>query len=457
MSDEREIDGGRSGPNVRSGPNGRRRFLAATALGLPGGIIAAGEILAAAGGGESDSMAGGPGAAAVPSSPAEPDEDYWRAIKRLFPLTPDRTYLNTGGLGPVSYPVLDAFIRTTMDLARVSETGHRMIEEARTPVSSFLGASPEEICFTRNATEGNSIVASGLDLRPGDEVLFDAHAHPGGSIPWLNRQKHGDVTVRLFEPDAGSADELMDRIESALTPRTRIIQVSHVTAPTGIRLPVRRIAELARSRDVWFHIDGAQSAGMFPIDLHDIDCDSWATSGHKWMGAPHGTGILYIRRDRLDEVVPTEVGAYSDSGYRLPDMLEYIPTARRHESGTRNAALVRGIEAACGFLGGIGMEAVAVRGRELTGRLRDLLNGMDRVEVLTPADPALNGSMLTLRTAGLPYDELNRHLGSVHGLRCRVVTERGLNAVRVSLHVFNLLEDCERVASGVRDALDKLG
>ncbi|NNF04313.1 MAG: aminotransferase class V-fold PLP-dependent enzyme [Rhodothermales bacterium] len=426
-------------------PNGRRRFLAATALGLPGGLITARDLLVGR----------------MPSLPepagTRPDEAYWRAVKRLYPLTPERTYLNTGGLGPAPWPVLDAFSRTTMDLARVSETGHRLIEEARERVAPFFGAHPDEICFTRNATEGNSIIASGLDLRPGDEVLFDAHAHPGGSIPWLSRQKHGDVRVRLFEPDARSADELLERIDSALTSRTRVLQVSHVTAPTGIRLPVERIASMARQRGIWFHIDGAQSAGMFGIDLPAIGCDSWATSGHKWMGAPHGTGILFIRKERLDDVRPTEVGAYSDSAYRLPDALEYVGTARRHESGTRNAALVKGVEEACAFLEQIGMDAVEKRGRELTGRLRSLLADLDRVEVLTPAAADLSGSMLTLRTEGLPYDELNRHLGSVHRLRCRVVTERGLNAVRISMHVFNLLEDCERVAEGVIDALEKLG
>jgi selenocysteine lyase/cysteine desulfurase len=344
-----------------------------------------------------------------------------------------------------------------MELARVSETGHRMIEEAREPVAAFLGAEPDEICFTRNATEGNSIVASGLELSRGDEVVFDAHAHPGGSIPWLSRQKSGDAAVRIFEPDARDDDEVMSRIEDAVTPRTRVIQISHVTAPTGIRLPARRIARFAADRDIWFHIDGAQSAGMFPIDLHAIGCDSWATSGHKWMGAPHGTGILYIRKDRLNEVTPTEVGAYSDAGYELPGSLDYYPTARRYESGTRNAALIQGTMAAAGFMTSIGMDAVRDRGLELTAYLRELLSALDDVEVLTPDDPTRSGSMLTLKTSTVPWDELNRHLSAEHKLRCRVVTERGLDAVRISLHVFNLRQDCERVAEGVEDALDKLG
>ena len=102
------------------------------------------------------------------------------------------------------------------------------------------------------------------------------------------------------------------RIEALITPRTRVIQVSHLTAPTGILMPVKEIAAMARARGIWFHIDGAQSAGAFPFDLHEIGCDSYGTSGHKWLGATHGTGFLYINKNRLDEVMPTEVGAYSE-------------------------------------------------------------------------------------------------------------------------------------------------
>lgn len=401
---------------------------------------------------------GVPPAGARPPWPPNPDaaddEAFWRQVRAQYPLTEDRTYLNTGGLGPAPYPVLDTAHRITLELQAISEHGHHLIVEAREPVASFFGVKPSEIAFTRNATEANSTVASGLrDLRQGDEVIFESHAHPGGSIPWMNRQKAQGIRVKIFEPDPESAVGNLERIEALITPRTRVIQISHVTAPTGIHLPAKEIAELARSRGIWFHIDGAQSAGMFPVDLRDIGCDSYGTSGHKWMGAPHGTGVLYVREDRLDQVIPTEVGAYSDDGYELPDEFTYHPTAQRYEPGTRDAASVQGIAAAVHFLEEIGMPRIASYGQGLARYLQDGLRAIDGVTVLTPSDPDLSGSITTYKTARVPYDQLFQFLMEKHKLRCRVVSERGLDALRVSAHIFNTREDCDRVIEGTIDAI----
>lgn len=392
-------------------------------------------------------------AAALRSGAA--DDEYWRRIRTLYPLSGSRTYLNAGGLGSAPYPVLDAVQRTLWAQQARSETGHHLLDEARPVVAAFLGATADEIAFTRNATEGNATIAMGLDLRPGDEVLFETHAHPGGSLPWLARQKRDGIRVRVFEPEAGSDAELLDRVAAYLTPRTRVLQVSHVTAPTGIRMPVEALARLARDRGLWFHVDGAQSAGMFPVDLHALGCDSYATSGHKWLGGPHGTGILYIRKDRLDAVAPTEPGAYSDAAYTLPDALTYVPAARRHESGTRDAAPVLGLAAAVRFLSEIGMDRVAAHGQGLARHLARRLRALDGVTVLTPDDPARSGAILTFRTDRVPYDRLNRFLATEYRLRCRVVTERGLDALRVSTHVFNVRADCDRVVAATKAALSR--
>ena len=382
------------------------------------------------------------------------DDEFWDIVRDQYPLTRERTYLNTGGLGPAPYPVLDAVHRSTLEFQSISEHGHHRIDEAREPVAGFFGAQASEIAFMRNATEGNSTVASGLTfLREGDEVIFESHAHPGGLLPWMNRQKQQGIVVKIFEPDPSGAEGNLERIEDLITPRTKVIQVSHVTAPTGIRLPVESIARMSHDKGIWFHVDGAQSAGMFPVDVTSIGCDSYATSGHKWMGAPHGTGILYVREERLDEVMPTEVGAYSEDEYELPDVLRYMPTARRYEPGTRDAATVIGIVAAVAFLERIGMERVARYSQDLARYLQSALREISGVEVLTPDDPALSGSITTFKTAAMPYEELNRHLSEQWQLRCRIVSERGLDAVRVSTHIFNSRADCDRVVEATRDAI----
>jgi len=431
--------------------NTRRRFLNQAVHGSLGmGLWSvAGAVQAAAGIGE-------PGAdrPAWSPPPGLADDDFWDVVRDQYPLTRARTYLNAAGLGPAPYPVLDAMHRHVLEFQSISEHGHHLINEAREPVAAFLGARPSEVAFMRNATEGNSTVASGLTfLRSGDEVIFESHAHPGGLMPWLNRQKQQGIEVKIFEPDPASAEGNLERIEALITPRTRVIQVSHVTAPTGIRLPVESIAAMAADRGIWFHVDGAQSAGMFPVDVRSIGCDSYATSGHKWMGAPHGTGILFVRQERLDEVTPTEVGAYSESEYELPDVFQYTPTAQRYEPGTRDAASVIGIVAAVEFLESIGMERVARYGQDLARYLQAALREIAGVEVLTPVDSALSGSMTTFKTAKMPYDELNQFLSEEWQLRCRIVSERGLDAVRVSTHIFNSRADCDRVVEATRDAL----
>ena len=389
--------------------------------------------------------------------PAPEAPDFWAAVRALYPMTPERTYLNTGGLGPASYPVLDAVARTTLAHQTVVEHGHGQINEVRPVVAAFLGARPEEVAFMRNATEGNSTIASGLDLRRGDEVIFESHAHPGGAFAWLARQKRDGIRVKVFEPDPTSAAGNLERIEALLTPRTRVVQVSHITAPTGIVMPVDEIAALARDRGLWFHIDGAQSAGHIPVDLHAIGCDSYATSGHKWLGGPHGTGLLYVRENQLDDVAPTEVGAYStlDAETHLPDRISYNPTAQRYEPGTRDAASILGLAAAVALLDEVGMERVAARARHLGTYLHERLVEIPGVTVLTPNDPALRAGMTTLTTDLVPYRELFDYYLSAHALRCRPVSEQGLDAVRVSTHLFNSEAECDRVVEATRAALDE--
>lgn len=424
-------------------PKSRRRFLR---------DVAAGSVAAAVFSG------GRPAHPPWPPPDDLDDEAFWRAVRANFPLTYERTYMNAGGLGPAPYPVLDEEHRMTMEIQRISEHHHRpTFDEGRVPAAAFLGAMPSEIAFTRNATEGNAIVAMGVPMETGDEVIFESHAHPGGSFPWLNRQKLQGIVVRIFEPDPTSAAGNLERIENLITPRTRAIQVSHVTAPTGIRMPVREIAALASSRGLYFHVDGAQTAGMFPVDVSDIGCDSYATSGHKWMGAPMETGILVVREAAQDRVRPVEVGSYSDDGYDLPDRFEYNPTAERYEYGTRDAAKIVGIVAAIDFLNRIGMQRIGDYGAGLATYLQDRLRRIDGVTVLTPRNGELRGSMTTFRSDRVPHSDLVSYFIDSFHLRTRPVTEQDLNAVRVSTHVYNNREDCDLVVEALMAAHEELG
>ncbi len=381
------------------------------------------------------------------------DADFWAAVRGAYRIEPGFHYLNSGGLGPSVESVRSAVSAMKAQLARRVESGHDHFASARDVAAPFLGCAAEEIAFVRNATEANGIIAGGLQLEPGDEVIFESHAHPGGSFPWLLQAQRRGVAVRLFEPDPESVEGNLERIRELMTSRTRVVQVSHVTAPTGILMPVADIARLCQERGIWFHVDGAQSAGMFPFSLHEIGCDSYATSGHKWLGAPHETGILMVKRTRLDEVTPSMVGAYSGEVESLPGALNFYPGAARFEYGTRDVSKVVGLTGAIHWQERVGRERIGLHGRALVERLRAALQTVSDLEILTPAEGPLAASMLTFRSPRLNYRELFGRLLNQHQMRCRPVSEQGLDAVRVSCHLFNHAAEIDQLADAIRTEL----
>lgn len=385
------------------------------------------------------------------------DSAAWTQLRTLFQLDPELTYLNTAGLGPSPDIVINTVVNEMFVLERISESGHARVAEAREKASAFLACDVAELAFTRSTTEGMNAIARGLPLAPGDEILLTTHEHPGGSMPWVALARDRGLPVRTVEP-GGGPDETLELLECNITARTRVVSVSHVTCTTGYVLPIRRIAQLCRDRDVLLVVDGAQAVGMIPVDLHALGCHFYATSGHKWLLGPKGTGILYINADMLNVWRPTWVGAYSDRVFDLAEArLETMPEARASEYGTRNTANLLGLAAALDYHCAIGPERVVSHGRSLSQRLADAFADDPRVELLTPLhDGCAASSIVTLRfprSARTPWDWCN-HLKREHRLRARPVGEAGLNAVRISSHLFNTADDLNRAISAITAMLD---
>jgi selenocysteine lyase/cysteine desulfurase len=331
-------------------------------------------------------------------------------------------------------------------LERRCETGHGERAGIRTKAATFLGCTEDELAFTRSATESMNLVARGLDLRAGDRILMTTHEHPGGAMPWFAVREDVDVGIDTFEPGSGG-DHTLDRLEGALTPSTRVVMVSHVTCTTGLILPVRRMAEFCRDRGVIFVLDGAQAPGQILVNLNELGCDFYVASGHKWLTGPKGTGFLYVRDDWLDRWRPSYVGAYSDTGFDLAaGGFERVRPASGSEYGTRSTPLLVGFGAAFDFLSALGLDAVEARGSFLTKLMREGLEPLPGVEIITPSNAA--AAILSFRlpeSGGNPWDWCNR-LRADHGLRLRPVSEAGLMAVRASTHVFNSEEEVQRLA-----------
>lgn len=375
----------------------------------------------------------------------------WREVRAQFPLDPGLSYFNTGGLGPSPYPVLETVNRHTLALERISEPGHELVAQVRRGACEFLHCEEDELAITRNTTEGMNTVARGLPFRPGDEVLLTTHEHPGGAMPWFALARDSGIVVRTFEPGSGG-DDTLERVRASVTPRTRVVSVSHITCTTGMVLPVRQIAALCRDRGVLSVIDGAQAVGMIPVDVHDLGCDFYATSGHKWLLGPKGTGLLYVRREMLDVWRATFVGAYSDEEFHLDrGIFRPLAAARAVEYGTRNTALILGLGAAIDFIRDLGIERIARRGRELCAYLTKRLEALQEVAILTPTDAAASGSIVTFRVPRPDFEpwEWANELKETHRIRVRPVGEHGLNALRVSTHMFNTFDDIDRLVAAL--------
>jgi L-cysteine/cystine lyase len=395
--------------------------------------------------------AGGSASAYVgASADGDHDEDFWKGVRERFPLTHKRVYFNSGTFGPSPTRVLDAVKKRIDEIGVSGEYGSG--DRGRMRLAEFLKVTTEEIALTHSTTEGINIVTWGLPLKTGDEVLITLQEHVGNAMPWLNRAKLHGIVLKPFEP-ALTAQENLALIEKLITRRTRVIAIPHITCTTGLVMPVREIAALARSRGIFTAIDGAHGPGSLNLDLKTLGCDFYAASCHKWMLGPSSTGFLYVRRELLDTLQPYWVGAYSDKGwdlYATPATFHgYTDSARRYDYGTSNSALYAGVEEAINFLQEIGMDRIEARVKTLAEHLQQKLAGLgSKIEMLSATEAASRAGMITFRIQGKEYMEFAT-LAAKNGFRIRAVPESNLKALRISTHIYNSMVDVDRFVAFV--------
>ena len=378
------------------------------------------------------------------------DEDFWRVVREQFPLQKTRIYMNNGTMGPSPYVVQEAmrsreeFVNTTGEYG-----GH---EESRPKLARFINADPKEIALTHNVTEGINIIAQGIKLRRGDEVILTNHEHFGNAIPWYTRAKRDGVVIRIA-PLGTDSQDVLNKINDAINKRTRVIAVPHMTCTQGQILPAREISQLGHDKGLWIMLDGAHPCGMFPVDVQELGCDFYASCGHKWMMAPKGTGFLYVKKERLDVVEPIMTGAGSEQFWDYQQGITgWAQSARRYDYGSQSAALSIGLCAAADFLHLLGMENVARRGKMLAGRLRRGLMTVPNIEVLTPDEERSYNSIIGFRPNNLEYSKFQTWLADNYQIRIRGVGESKLNSLRVSTHIYNSLEEVDRLLEGISQA-----
>jgi selenocysteine lyase/cysteine desulfurase len=368
----------------------------------------------------------------------------WDVVRAAFMIPDDRIYMNVGTLGPQPRVVVDAVIEHTQRVAMTLPPGVDW-DTLKARVGTLLNGDPAGFVFPRNTTEAMSFVANGLELNAGDEVLTTTHEHIGGLCCWQLAAARRGVLLRQLElpVPARSADQLVDVFRRAITPRTRVISVSHVTFTNGTIMPVREIAALCRQRGIICVVDGAHPPGMIRVDLRAIDADFYASSPHKWLCAPQGTGLLYMREEWRTKLWPTLAsGGWDDMS---------LGAHRFNHMGTMDESRLAGLAAALRLHETIGADAIEARIRELDSLLLAGLREVSRVRLVSPDTPALGAGLISFTVDGIDSLDLQRRLGEAN-VRTRVVSEYDYGWMRLSPHVYNTVADVERVVALIADA-----
>jgi isopenicillin-N epimerase len=391
--------------------------------------------------------------AAISGRPAEvvaQDEDFWFNVRHAFTVDRNIVNLNNGGVSPSPKVVMDTEIRylelenmnPTYYMWRILDPG---LETVRRRLARSFGCDPEEIAITRNASEALEIVQFGLDLKAGDEVVTTNQDYPRMIAAWLQRERRDGIVLKqiTFPVPPPSLDYLTKRIEESLTPKTKVIHICHMTNRTGQIFPVKEICRMGRSRGIEVIVDGAHAYAQFPFRHQDLECDYYGTSLHKWLLAPIGTGMLYMRKSKIPKIWP--MMAADNSLHEDIRKFEQIGT---HPASQRNA-----ITEALDFHESIGVERKAERFRYLRRRWSNRLRDLPGVKILNSEDPAQSCGIGFLSVDGFEAGKLVGYLWEKHRIwTTPVVTPGEYQGLRITPNVYTTLEEIDTFA----DVMEKV-
>jgi len=377
-----------------------------------------------------------------------PDGVYWDAISRKFMFQDGLIMMNNGTVGPMPRPVFNTLMETfKVQMTNPYDTYSyipRKKEEVRDKIAAFLHADPGEIVLDRNTTEGMNFVANGLDLGPDDEVILSTMEHPGGTHPWRLKEKRYGIKIK--EVPIGlppnSVEEFVQGFEQAITPKTKIISISHTVYISGLIAPLKELCKMAHDKGVLVVADSAHGIGMLDLDMKDMDVDFFATSPYKWMGAPTGVGVLYMKKDVQDKLWPT----IASSGW------DTYKDARKFETLSQRAdAITIALGEAVDFQNHIGKERIERRIKALSGYLKRELNTIPGVKLHTSMDEYLSGGLTAFSVEGIDAAKIVNYVREKYNIVVRTVgsKEKGTYGVRVSTNIFISFRDIDRFLEGV--------
>jgi isopenicillin-N epimerase len=414
----------------------RRRFLSASAT-----VSAAGYLAAF----QADSVARAQTAVAAVSGRAADsiarDEDFWFNIRHAFTVDRNMINLNNGGVSPSPKIVMDTEIRY-LEIENLNPSYYMWqvldpgVETVRRRLARTFGADTEEIAITRNASEALETVQLGMELKRGDEVLTTNQDYERMITTWKQRERRDGIKLVQvpFPVPPPSMDYLVKLFENNITPRTKVIHLCHITNRTGQIFPVKQICQMARARGIETIVDGAHAFAQFPFTHADLDCDYYGTSLHKWVLAPIGTGMLYVRKEKIGKIWP--LMAAPDN---MRDNIRKFEEIGTHPASQRNA-----ITEALNFHESIGAERKAARFRYLRKRWSDRLRTLPGVEILNSEDPEQSCAIGFLSIKGFDAPKLAAYLWSKHRIwTVAIVTPGEYQGLRITPNVYTTLEEID--------------
>jgi len=381
------------------------------------------------------------------------DELYWAQIQRAFDADRTMINLNNGGVSPTPTHVLDQMIR---DLRFTNELPAEhmwrllepRMESTRRDLARDFGCDVEEMAVVRNASEANEIMIFGIDLKRGDEVVVTNQNYPRMITSWQQREKREGIVLKQvsFKVPPPSDAYIVEQFRQAITPRTKVIEVTHITNLTGQIMPVREIVKMARPLGIEVYVDGAHAFNHFPFTRDELDCDYYGTSLHKWTHAPIGTGFLYVRKEKIPQLWSL-MGSTAGNAANI---------RKYEEIGTHPQANFNAVSAALAFSRGIGADRKIARLRYLRDRwAKRLLAESDRVHVLTPLDSDRAGAICLFNVDGLDFGKLGGWLLDKYKIVTTPIGHPEFTGIRITPSIYTSIDEIDVFGDAVVKAIKK--
>lgn len=380
------------------------------------------------------------------------DEDYWATIQQAFSVTRGIINLNNGGVSPSPRIVTEAFVRYTWQ--QEDATAYTMwqilepqSETIRTGLAEVFGCSPEEIAITRNASESLETLLMGMDLKSGDEILTTTQDYPRMLTTLRQREMREGLKLNLIKIPIAPKDvnDIAGAFERAITPKTKLILISHQINLTGQINPVKKVCEMARSRGIETIVDGAHSFAQFDFKQADLGCDYFGTSLHKWIYAPKGTGMLYVRKEKIPKVW----ALMASEDRNKNDIRKY------EEIGTHSAAMRLAIGEAILFHNAIGGKRKEERLRYLSRHWMNRLKDVPKVGFNTSFDPKQSCAIANFKIDGIDPGQLGSYLMSKHHIFTTPIVHEEFTGIRITPNVYTTLWELDRFCDVVEDVARK--